>query len=97
MYKFPAPAKLELVADLFEMGMVFRWWRRRIHRRFLHQCNSAPRDLSGGSYMVPGYIGLLDSLRLHSSWRWPIVCVIRGMDGFLAGVQGFFIIQQYDH
>ena len=26
MYKFPAPAKLELVTGVFEMGMVLRWW-----------------------------------------------------------------------
>lgn len=39
--------------------------------------------------MVPGGIVLLDSLRLHSSWRWPIVGLNRGMGGFLAGVQGF--------
>jgi hypothetical protein len=34
--------------------------------------------------MVPGGIVLLGSLRLHSSWRWPIVGLNRGMGGFRA-------------
>lgn len=41
MYKFPASAKLELVG-VFEIGMVLRWWERRLHRHFLHECFSAP-------------------------------------------------------
>lgn len=39
--------------------------------------------------MVPGGIVLLDSLRLPSIWRWPIVGLDHGMGGFFAGVQGF--------